>query len=223
MSDWKDKEHLSNCPYLIMQEASHQFDDIPPQDVFDDKLALHCPHLKKFAESTSVEEKTNQQGTLPSAAALLSMFPSERQSRNGTPSTNTKKKGPDEIYIRQVLDMCNVGVILYLFSQGDILVWNDRAIEILGYNDSDLRTKVKTWMDILHPVHLPLNQRLMDNFEVKPIASHSKMFKVDSYYYCQHNKTGDVLRIMAQTTNFVDKKFAVLRFELCPTENDKDG
>jgi PAS domain-containing protein len=226
MTEWKDKEHLSNCPYLIMQESSHQFDDSPPQDVYDENLALHCPHLKKIAEVATEKQFLSEQNilnddtrktdqhVLPSASSLLSMFPSDRGTSNG--SNASKKPGPDEIYIRQVLDMCNVGVILYMFSTGSILLWNDKAIELLGYNDSDLRTKVKTWMDILHPVHLPLTQRLMDGFEVKPMLSPSKMFKVDSYYYCQHNKTGDMIRIAAQTTNFVDKKFAVLRFEVLP-------
>ncbi|KAL0484242.1 hypothetical protein AKO1_004867 [Acrasis kona] len=242
MTESRDKEQLSNCPYLIMQQQ----DKADP--VVNDSIMMHCPHLQKFAENTTdhnhqvsvrnilddsnsthhspstststlpgssslQNDSHSELESLPSASSLLNMFPTQIE------KPIDQQPGPDELYIRHVLDMCDVGVIVYMYERGDVVLWNNKTAQMLGYNEQDLRARVKTWMDILHPVHLPLDQSRMDDIDVRPMNSQSKTFQVESSYFCQHSRSGEMFKIASHTTNFVEKKFAVLRFDVLKNDS----
>jgi hypothetical protein len=156
--------------------------------------------------STSTQQADDT--TLPPASTLLNLQVRETISSNRNQMT-------EEEYVQSILDMTDVGLIVYSILDARVLFWNKSLRELLGFKISDLGTRVKKWMDTLHPLHLPINDTILDKrvYDVKCCRS-SHTIEIDAYLAFENVLTKSIVECNSISYGFVKKNYAVMEITL---------
>lgn len=110
---------------------------------------------------------------------------------------------------QQLLDSCEVAIVLFNIDDGGIVSWNSKAKDILSFDEKDI-TKLKNWMEIVSFGFLPTNWDGFSKMNIK-VDPNSKSFLMD-YKFFKSNKQSKVVQIDSQIGTFLDMKYSILIF-----------